>query len=101
MEAWAVIVAAGSGARFGSAKQFALLGGRPVIEWSLEAAGRTCAGVVLVVPAEAIGEWTARADAVVPGGATRSASVRAGLEAVPGSAQVVAIHVAARPLAPT
>lgn len=99
MEAWAVIVAAGSGARFGSAKQFAVLAGRSVLDWSLEAARRTCAGVVLVVPADQVDDWAARADAVVSGGATRSESVRAGLEAVPGSAEVVAIHDAARPLA--
>jgi 2-C-methyl-D-erythritol 4-phosphate cytidylyltransferase len=36
---------------------------------------------------------------VVAGGATRSASVRAGLAAVPGDADVVLVHDAARPLA--
>jgi 2-C-methyl-D-erythritol 4-phosphate cytidylyltransferase len=39
------------------------------------------------------------ATAVVPGGATRSASVRCGLAAVPAAAQVVLVHDAARPLA--
>jgi 2-C-methyl-D-erythritol 4-phosphate cytidylyltransferase len=38
--------------------------------------------------------------AVVAGGATRSASVRAGLAAVPPDAAVVVVHDAARPLAP-
>lgn len=102
MEAWAVVVAAGSGARFGAAKQFADLCGRPVLEWSLATARQACAGVVLVVPPERVAGaspgWTA--DAVVAGGATRSASVRAGLAAVPAGADVVAVHDAARPLAP-
>ena len=102
MEAWAVVVAAGSGTRFGAPKQFADLCGRSVLEWSLDTARRACTGVVLVLPPEqATGPDPAwQADAVVAGGATRSASVRAGLEAVPGDATVVAVHDAARPLAP-
>jgi 2-C-methyl-D-erythritol 4-phosphate cytidylyltransferase len=99
MEAWAVVVAAGSGARFGAPKQFADLAGRPVLSWSLDAARRACVGVVLVVPPDrADEEWPA--DTVVAGGATRSESVRAGLERVPARAAVVAVHDAARPLAP-
>ncbi len=39
------------------------------------------------------------ADAVVAGAATRSGSVRAGLAAVPATADVVVVHDAARPLA--
>ena len=93
-----MVVAAGRGARFGAAKQFADLRGRPVVEWSLDTARRACRGVVLVVPADMRGEW--QVDAVVTGGATRSASVRAGLDAVPERADVIAIHDAARPLAP-
>ena len=102
MESWAVLVAGGSGTRFGGPKQFAPLAGRPVIEWSLETAAQACDGVVLVVPADRLGyadpAW--RADAVVAGGASRSASVRAGLDAVPAGADVIAVHDAARPLAP-
>ncbi len=101
MEAWAVVVAAGSGSRFGAPKQFADLGGRSVLEWSLETARKACAGVVLVLPADRATDpspaW--QADTVVAGGATRSASVRAGLEAVPGHVEIVAVHDAARPLA--
>ena len=92
-----MVVAAGLGARFGAPKQFADLRGRPVVDWSLDTARRACQGVVLVVPADAVGDW--KADAVVTGGATRSASVRAGLDAVPDRADVIAIHDAARPLA--
>jgi len=104
VEAWAVVVAGGTGSRFGGPKQFADLGGRPLVSWSLTTARQVCAGVVLVVPADQAsppdpggGSWDA--DRVVPGGATRSESVRAGLAAVPGSAQIVAVHDAARPLA--
>lgn len=99
---WAVVVAAGSGSRFGGHKQFALLGGRPVGRWSVEACRSVAAGVVAVVPRALVGDAVAAslgADAVVPGGPSRSASVRAGLAAVPEEAGVVVIHDAARPLA--
>ena len=96
---WAVVVAGGSGARFGSHKQFARLGDREVVDWSLEAARRFCAGVVLVVPAEVTAGNGHRASLVVAGGATRPASVRAGLGAVPADAEIIVVHDAARPLA--
>jgi 2-C-methyl-D-erythritol 4-phosphate cytidylyltransferase len=96
--AWAIVVAGGSGSRFGAPKQFADLGGRPLVAWSLETARLACEGVVLVVPANSpSNSWAA--DRVVPGGATRSASVRAGLAAVPDDADIIAVHDAARPLA--
>src|SRR5690606_20519256 len=41
------------------------------------------------------------ADVTVPGGASRSASVRAGLAAVPEDAGIVIVHDGARPLAST
>lgn len=97
--AWAVVVAGGSGARFGGHKQFASLGGRQVVEWSLDVARSVCAGVVLVVPEAWLPACTGRADAVVAGGGTRAASVRAGLDLVPEGADVVVVHDAARPLA--
>jgi 2-C-methyl-D-erythritol 4-phosphate cytidylyltransferase len=99
---WAVVVAAGSGSRFGAPKQFADLAGRPVLEWSLESARRACAEVVLVLPAEHVRDdatTTWDADVVVAGGATRSASVRAGLNAVPDDADIIVVHDSARPLA--
>jgi 2-C-methyl-D-erythritol 4-phosphate cytidylyltransferase len=98
VESWAVVVAGGTGSRFGGPKQFADLGGRPLASWSLDVARHACDGVVLVVPADARGgSWDA--DAVVAGGSTRSQSVRAGLAAVPAGAGVIAVHDAARPLA--
>jgi len=87
---WGIVVAAGSGNRFGGAKHAAELAGRPLWQWAaglLEEAGVT--GVVLVgdVPGG------------VAGGARRQDSVAAGLSKVPGSADIVLIHDAARPLA--
>ena len=106
MSTWAIVVAGGSGRRFGAAKQLAPMGPRRVLDWSTDAAAAHCDGVVVVVSAEHQAELEAgyRCTAgsqpiVVTGGDTRSASVRAGLSAVPTSAEVVLIHDAARPLA--
>lgn len=101
---WAVVVAAGSGSRFGRPKQFDLLGGRPVVEWAVAAAAAVADGVVAVVPPARIGGEMGTApgygaDVVVGGGPSRSASVRLGLAAVPVAAEVVLVHDAARPLA--
>jgi 2-C-methyl-D-erythritol 4-phosphate cytidylyltransferase len=95
----AIVVAGGAGARFGGAKQYEDLHGRRVLDWSLDAARKTCDTVVLVVPAALVDHDEPDADVVVAGGETRSASVRAGLAAVPESATVVVVHDAARPLA--
>jgi 2-C-methyl-D-erythritol 4-phosphate cytidylyltransferase len=93
-------VAGGEGRRFGEPKQFVRLAGRAVVEWSVEAAGRVADGVVLVVPEASVGDRaTVDADRVVAGGASRSASVRAGLAAVPAEAAVILVHDAVRPLA--
>jgi 2-C-methyl-D-erythritol 4-phosphate cytidylyltransferase len=104
---WVVVVAAGSGRRFGAPKQVALLGGRRLVHWALDAARAVADGVVLVVPAGDAPDVTAPtppgagagADVVVVGGDTRAASVRCGLAAVPSSAEVIVVHDGARPLA--
>jgi 2-C-methyl-D-erythritol 4-phosphate cytidylyltransferase/2-C-methyl-D-erythritol 2,4-cyclodiphosphate synthase len=101
--AWVIVVAAGSGARFGGPKQWAPLAGRRVIDWTVAGAraSSSCAGVVVVVPAGEVGRvQIPGADVVVAGGATRSGSVRAGLAEVPAAAEVVVVHDGARPLAP-
>jgi len=95
---WAVVVAGGSGTRFGGYKQFMTMAGREVVDWSLEAAGQACAGVVLVVPEDVLERYAGRASAVVAGGPTRAESVRCGLRAVPEDARVIVVHDAARPL---
>jgi 2-C-methyl-D-erythritol 4-phosphate cytidylyltransferase len=99
---WAVVVAAGSGDRFGAAKQYALLAGRTVLAHSVAAARACCEGVVVVVPSgdeQRPEVQAAGADRVVAGGATRAESVRSGLAAVPADAAIVVVHDAARPLA--
>ncbi|MGH8998853.1 MAG: 2-C-methyl-D-erythritol 4-phosphate cytidylyltransferase [Acidimicrobiia bacterium] len=98
LDVWAIVVAAGEGRRFGSAKQYAMLGGQRVVDRAVEVALRATAGVVLVLPPGS--PWDGPPVAVVTdGGATRSRSVRAGLACVPESAEVVVVHDAARPLA--
>lgn len=105
MEVWSIVVAAGSGARFGAAKQFELIpapgtraGAERVVDRSVRLAREHSDGVVLVLPAGFAWDGPP-VDAVVDGGATRSASVRQGLAEVPASADVVLVHDAARPLA--
>jgi 2-C-methyl-D-erythritol 4-phosphate cytidylyltransferase/2-C-methyl-D-erythritol 2,4-cyclodiphosphate synthase len=105
MEVAAVLVAAGSGSRFGAEtpKQFLSLAGKPVIRHAAEA---LAAHVTLLQP---VGDPPLIEAALsglphlppVPGGATRQDSVRAGLEALePASPEVVLVHDAARPLIP-
>ncbi|HEX6216575.1 MAG TPA: bifunctional 2-C-methyl-D-erythritol 4-phosphate cytidylyltransferase/2-C-methyl-D-erythritol 2,4-cyclodiphosphate synthase [Vicinamibacterales bacterium] len=105
----AIVVAAGRGLRAGGdvPKQYRSLHGRPVIVPSLAAFARH-GNVSLVQPvihpddaalfAAATGGFELRP--AVPGGATRQASVRAGLEAlVEARPDIVLIHDAARPFA--
>ena len=99
MTTWAIVVAAGSGSRFGGAKQFEELRGRRVVDWAVAASRSVADGVVLVVPDEHLGDETFAAEFVVGGGTTRSASVRAGLDVVPSDADVIVVHDAARPFA--
>ena len=93
---WTIVVAGGSGRRFGSLKQFEELGGRRVLDLSVEVARQCSDGVVVVVPAE-----DAVREGGVAGGPTRTASVRNGLAAVPANAAVILVHDAARPFAST
>ena len=51
------------------------------------------------MPPDRVDDPEPLADVVVAGGATRSASVRAGLSALPADAEVVLVHDAARPYA--
>lgn len=98
MRCAAIVVAGGSGQRFGGPKQFALIGRRTVAATSVAACRSVADQVVLVVPRGSQAEHNG-ADVVVEGGATRSESVRAGLEAVAADAEIIVIHDAARPLA--
>lgn len=99
MTTWTIVVAGGSGARFGRPKQFEFLGDEQVVTRAVRIAALCSAGVVLVLPPGALERPETAAQRVVDGGASRSASVRAGLAAVPADATVVVVHDAARPLA--
>jgi 2-C-methyl-D-erythritol 4-phosphate cytidylyltransferase len=110
MSVWAILVAAGRGERLGTdtPKAFARLGELPLLAEPLRRLDDSewVDAIVVVAPpgweepsillAEEIG--AAKVRAVVPGGETRAASVRAGLAEVPDDAAVVLVHDAARPL---
>jgi 2-C-methyl-D-erythritol 4-phosphate cytidylyltransferase len=109
---WAVLVAAGRGERLGEdrPKAFVALGGLPLLAEPLRRLDECelVDAVVLVAPpeweepaillAEEIG--ASKVSACVPGGETRTESVRAGVAEVPEDATVILVHDAARPLLP-
>jgi len=105
----AILVAAGSGHRFGGSepKQLTTLGEHTVLEHALEAivgSGAVDAVVVvtrldLVDRVKDLCSGSPSVAAIVAGGATRAESVRAGLAAIAGEpADLVLVHDAARPL---
>lgn len=107
----AVVVAGGSGERFGDprGKQYVDLCGLPLACWSLIALDRSPSiGHIVVVCAadhrremreDVISRLRLRCEVTIAeGGATRQDSVRSGLAAVPEDFGLVAIHDAARPL---
>jgi 2-C-methyl-D-erythritol 4-phosphate cytidylyltransferase len=108
---WAIVVSAGRGARFGDdgvPKTFRPLAGVPMYVHSLRAfeAVPSIAGIVLVVVdnwlefamEHTMGEATRATVEITAGGATRQASVRAGLARVPTDCARIVVHDAARPL---
>lgn len=107
MKTIAVLVAGGAGRRMGEEvpKQYIALGGRPILDRALDAllSSPRVDGVVLVLPpcdAERLGPRflsNPRVIAVAEGGPERQDSVRNGLERVPGDADVILVHDAARP----
>lgn len=102
----AIIVAAGRGVRAGGGipKQYRMLGGVPVLRRTAEVFDRhpdVETLVVVIHPDDARFAHDALGDIealLVPGGETRTASVRAGLAALPADTDQVLIHDAARPL---
>ena len=104
----AIIVAAGSGSRLGGQvpKQFLMLGGKTVLQWSVDVMLRCnkIASVVVVAPAKGAPQTAAalrpdpRLQVVAGSPVSRTESVRKGLAALAGSPPaVVLIHDAARP----
>ncbi|HEY8217143.1 MAG TPA: 2-C-methyl-D-erythritol 4-phosphate cytidylyltransferase [Acidimicrobiia bacterium] len=94
----AIVVAAGLGERFGAPKQFLVAGSARLVDHAVTAAGAVCDEVVVVLPPGRAWDG-ADVAASVDGGATRSASVRAGLAAADPEAEIVVVHDAARALA--
>ena len=107
----AVIVAGGSGERFGhpSGKQLLPVCGKPLLAWSFQAfdAVGQVGRIVVVAPGSRIEEYRAQAvepyDFVtpvdfVPSGALRQESAMRGVEAVPPSFKFIAMHDGARPV---
>ncbi|HEY0420142.1 MAG TPA: 2-C-methyl-D-erythritol 4-phosphate cytidylyltransferase, partial [Acetobacteraceae bacterium] len=101
----AVLVAAGTGSRFGASvpKQFLPLAGAPVLRHAAAALAREMTLIQPVGDAEPI-EAALRGIGhlpPIPGGATRQESVRAGLEALaPHAPDLVMVHDGARPYIP-
>lgn len=101
----ALIVAAGAGKRFGRAKQFVALRGRPVLEWALEAFQNheEIDEIVLALPDEQEGDRYrarfAKIAGVVRGGEKRQDSVRRGFRVLDAAKTgIVLVHDGARPL---
>ncbi len=101
----ALLVAAGTGSRFGAArpKQYVTIAGKTVIRHAAEALLREGCVLQPVGDAAEIGAALSGLAhrAVVAGGATRQDSVRLGLEALADLApDIVLVHDAARPVIP-
>jgi 2-C-methyl-D-erythritol 4-phosphate cytidylyltransferase / 2-C-methyl-D-erythritol 2,4-cyclodiphosphate synthase len=104
----AIIAAGGRGTRFGSGqpKQLLPLGGRPILQRSVEAFTRSAAidQVIVAVPPELIAHppaYLANGGShlvLVEGGARRQDSVARAFARIDSHADVVVIHDAARPL---
>lgn len=104
-----VIMAAGSGSRMGASrpKQFLDIGGRMILQRTMEVFLEACPdiSVVTVLPEDFISFWREHCleqnficpQIIVPGGITRFHSVRNALNRIPDGA-IVAIHDGVRPL---
>ena len=115
MKTIAVIVAGGSGTRFGAEvpKQFLSLGGKPILMRTIEAFDQALTdgdhGIVVTLPADQMALWRELCERyafnvphrVVPGGETRWHSVKNALGSIgdPAGVDVIAVHDGVRPLA--
>lgn len=108
---YAIIVAGGSGKRFGSEmpKQFLPLDGKPVLMRTIEKFDQAGAAIVVVLPVEHQEMWMsmckdgnfAVSHTIADGGKTRFESVKNGIAAIENLADgnLVAVHDGVRPLA--
>ena len=98
-----VIAAAGRSERFGSDKVSEMLGGRTVLECSIDSLRKALptAPLMVVVRDDRVNHWRATLSSceVIAGGPRRQDSVRLGIEkAAELGAEIVAVHDGARPL---
>jgi len=101
----AIIVAAGEGKRFGFSKQFALLRGKAVLDWTLEKfeSHPLVDEIILVLPdekrkAKYLSSYR-KIKAIVRGGKKRQDSVFKGFEQIdPRETGIVLVHDGVRPL---
>lgn len=93
-----IVLAAGSGARFGGAKQFALLAGERLVDRAVRIVTPVAGPPVLTLPPGTTWDGPP-VRAAVSGGESRTESVRNALAAIPEEVEVVIVHDIARPLA--
>ena len=106
MRTAAIIVAAGTGSRFGSEtpKQFLELNGKPVIAHTLERfqAAPSVDSIEVVLGRDSVGAFDVSAYSkvtkIVAGGSSRADSVLNGIKALEDEIGIVAVHDGARPL---
>lgn len=113
MRTIAIIVAGGSGTRFGAQlpKQFLELGGKPILMRTIEAFGDRSFDIIVTLPVDQMSLWKdlcykyafTMPHRVVPGGDTRWHSVKNALDNIGPieDVDVIAVHDGVRPLAST
>lgn len=110
MKKFAIIVAGGTGSRFGATipKQFIVLCSKPLLMHSIETFHRVDAdiNIIVVLPGEHLSLWSDLCKqycftiphTVAEGGDSRFASVKNALQTIPAAEGLVAVHDGARPL---
>ncbi|MBR3831527.1 MAG: 2-C-methyl-D-erythritol 4-phosphate cytidylyltransferase [Muribaculaceae bacterium] len=104
-----IIVAAGSGSRFGAAlpKQYCLMNGRPVLMYTIEnmRVALPDSHIVLVLNKDFVDYWAELCEqysfespCVVVGGDSRWQSVKNAIDTIPDDAEVITVHDGARPI---
>lgn len=106
----AIIAAAGWGRRFGGStkKQFQLLGGKPILAYSIESfeESPSVREVVIVVPEDSLSYCSEeivdrfkfkKVIKIIPGGEERQHSVRKGFNSLSGDTDIVVVHDGVRP----
>lgn len=104
-----IIVAAGSGSRFGAAlpKQYCLMNSRPVLMYTIEnmRVALPDSHIVLVLNKDFVDYWAELCEqysfespCVVVGGDSRWQSVKNAIDTIPDDAEVITVHDGARPI---